>query len=255
MPDVSTLDPVPLRRRVVAASVAAVAVAALLLAALAALVYNGVWTQARAEALVGGERYVYGTYAWWDEEVDLHDGPTLPLWRSQNAYWSPDDGSEVAVVVFPGEERAFLVSDVPIGEGAIAWRSFDWVILSFSGTGMAMTFLLLWYGAVRLVLGFTPLALPSLLRQRTPGPAMVVSYGPEIGRTSTVVVRVGADTYTWEVRRDLASPQPGESVMLAGDPAGSGWAVVWGPTARLRPRTPVRPLVSADVPTTLGEPS
>lgn len=255
MSDVSTPDSAALRRRVLAAVVTAVAVAALLLAGLAAVVATTVVPQARAEALVGAQPHVKGTYAWWEEEVDLEDGPTLPLWRSPNAYWSPDDGAEVDVVVFPGEERAFLVSDVPVGDGAIAWRSADWAMLAFSGAGLVTASLLLWYGAVRLALGFTPLALPSLLRRRAQEPATVVSYGPEIGRVSTVVVRVGSDRYAWGVRPTSTSPRPGESVLLAGDLAGLGWAVVWGPVKRLRPHTPVRLLAPADVPAPLDEPA
>lgn len=222
------------RRRLGRAIAAAAVVALGMIALLGALSHDAVWTQARAELLVGTQPHVSGTYGWWDEEVTFEDGRTLSLWRSTSLWGStnsllgPEDESVVDVVVFPGEDRAFLVSDVPTGNHMIFFRSLDWMLLASSAWGLLLVSLGLLYGVVRLALGFTPLALPSLRRRSTEVTGVVEDYlpAPTAGR-GVLRLTLGTDAYVAGVALHGEQPRPGDAITMGGRIQPEGWALGW----------------------------
>ncbi|KAA1424418.1 hypothetical protein FE697_000330 [Mumia zhuanghuii] len=231
--------PTRLRVRVAAGVVVAAVVGVAVCALGAVAVHHSVWTQVRAEVLATTEPHVVAHYV-EDDAVVFEDGEVVPLWRTEMSGYeaSVADGDKVWVVRFAHEERAFLVSEVPAAGSSFLPRAAEWVLLITVDGGRFFGFLLaVAYAAVRLTLGFSPLALPSLLRGRELSTAVLVDYArPRSPNVVLLTATVGGAAYQWEAR--VASelpPRIGDTLHLAGHPRTGGWIVAWNDDTRLVP--------------------
>ncbi|MBW9204458.1 hypothetical protein KV097_00765 [Mumia sp. zg.B17] len=234
--------PSALRRRVVLGVVAALLAGSGALAGAAVGIHHSVWMQVRAEALVGSEPHLVAHYR-SEDRVRLQDGRVLPLWRTETTMEaSPNDGDEVRVVRFPGDDQAFLVSEVSPADHPVVLRAIDWLwFLAFDGMRFFGFVLALAYGVVRLALGFTPMALPSLLRGRDGVDAVVVGWA-RLAKPDEVLVTVavGDVTYQWTTRVGSdAPPRLGDTLRMVGRVRDGGWVLAWTDESRLLPTGPL----------------
>ncbi|WP_262850102.1 hypothetical protein [Mumia quercus] len=169
------------RPRVVLGAAVAAVVGVGALGAAAVGVHHSVWMQARAERLAVTEPHETATYLGSadsgtgagitfsladDEHARLGDGRVVSLWQPEFPVTEvdPDLGEKVEVVVFPGQDRAFLAAELRGADDAVWQRVVDWVSRVPRASLFLGGLLGIWFASVRLALGATPRALPSLLR-------------------------------------------------------------------------------------------
>ncbi|WP_167006264.1 hypothetical protein [Mumia sp. ZJ430] len=252
--------PTLLRARVVVATVVAGLLGITGLIALGVVANHTVVLQAKADALVRHAPHQVGTYVHadddasaglsfsWDsdESVRLEDGRTVPLWRSDQPDRSVSltQGEEIEVIEFPGRDLAFLVDEVP-ADHPLVLRVIDWALLMPGALrGIAIPLAAL-YGIVRLILGFTPRALPSLLRRRAEVTGVVDGFWPTVDeRRGDLHVAAGSAAYVARVKVRGDRPRVGDPITLRGSVRPGGWVVAWTERGVVVPREPLR----ADVP-------
>lgn len=251
--------PGTLRRRVVLGTVAAVVAGVFVLAAIAVGVHHSVWMQARAEWLAASEPHVTARYLGWDsdehdgagihlsfsddEYVRLESGRTLRLWRPEYPASDVVLDDSVEVVVFPGEDRAFVADELPDATYPAWQRIVDWLgSLALDGLLFFALVLSIAYGAVWLVLGFSPFALPSLLRRREHATALLVDYARPVKPSEVLLTAtIGDSTYQWAARTTSDAPLRIDGTLhLVGHPREGGWVVAWTADAHLVPAGPMR---------------
>ncbi|MGH1563862.1 hypothetical protein [Mumia sp. DW29H23] len=251
--------PGPLRFRVVAGVVVAAVMALIAVTWSAVAVHHSVWMQAQAERAAAHGPDVKATYLGADdgsdgfgvvisfaddEHVRLADGKVVSLFHPEFPADEvfPDLGETVEVALLPGGERAVLVEEASRADEALWQLVVDWM-LRIPKAVLFFAFVLgTAYAVVRLVLGFSPLALPSLLRRREGRDAVLVDY-TRAERESQIVVTaaVGDDAYRWSVRvASDAPPRLDDVLRVVGHVRDGGWVVAWTEEARLLPTGPLR---------------
>jgi hypothetical protein len=102
------------------------------------------------------------------------------------------------------------------------------MLLASSAWGLLLVSLGLLYGVVRLALGFTPLALPSLRRRSTEVTGVVEDYlpAPTAGR-GVLRLTLDTDAYVAGVALHGEQPRPGDAITMGGRIQPEGWALGW----------------------------
>ncbi|MBW9209556.1 hypothetical protein KV100_07800 [Mumia sp. zg.B21] len=250
--------PSALRRRVVLGVVAALLAGSGALAGAAVGIHHSVWMQVRAERLAVTEPRATATYLGSadsgsgtgitfsladDEHARLAGGRVVSLWRPEFpvSEVAPDLNEKVEVVVFPGQDRAVLAAELPDAEYAVWQRGVDWVTRVPRASLFFGLLLGIWVGAVRLALGFTPRALPSLLRGRDGVDAVVVDWARLAKPDEALVsVAVGDVTHQWTTRVGSdAPPRLGDTLRMVGRVRDGGWVLAWTDESRLLPTGPL----------------
>lgn len=247
-PAVNEPLPPPIRRRVALGVVAAALAILAGLAVCAFAAYETAWMQIRAERLAASQPHVSARYVDWHNFVRLKDGRKVTLWHPLMPTWNEIESGRVEVVLFPGEDRGFLVDEVPGPDYPMWARALDWASFTYDARGVVIVLLGGVYLATRLGLGFTPLALPSLLRGRVGADAVVVDWRWTGSGRALVTARMGDELVVWECRVPArATPWPGEPLRFVGHPRGGGWVLATTPTGTLHPCIPLHTPVSAAV--------